>query len=253
MTPDLAAIIDDAYHVFADYALHDTLTVCHCNCCMTHETERLLIKMPLREIPADLLAEYTNSAHDWDDGPVAREMRYFLPRYFELIAGNDPPDNMGLGICLRRLGYAGWREKWPAKEEALIDRFFDALVVSCVQKLHLVRWPVGWRLEFDIADVLTMIITAKGDLGRALAAWDKAEDPGAAIHMAALRGRVLQEGGRTYLHSAYLKSDFDAEADAIGAFLLRPEADQRLESAFFTVTDPRLQKLVSDAMMGSTF
>jgi len=95
MTPDLKAAIDDATRVFARYTITWPLTVCHCDCCMTDETERALIATPLKEIPAELLAEYTNSAHAWDDDTVAREMRYFLPRYMELIAHNDPPDHLG--------------------------------------------------------------------------------------------------------------------------------------------------------------
>lgn len=249
MTPELKAIVEQAYQVFGRYRLGDTLTVCHCNCCMTLEAERLLIKTPLRSISSDLLAEYTNSAHDWDDGPVAREMRYFLPRYFELMAGGNPPDNMGLDICLRRIGRAGWRAKWPAEEENLIDRFFDALLVASLSRLDLVEWPVGWLLDFDMTDVLTMVVTAGGNLDRVLAVWDVAQDPPAAIHMAALRRRVIETRDRTYLHSAYLEGDFDTEADALGAFLMRPEVDTRLEAAFFTISDPRLQKILSDAMI----
>jgi len=249
MTPELKSIVEDSYQVFDPYRLEGTLAVCHCNCCMTTETERLLLKTPLREIPSDLLAEYTNSAHGWDDGPVARQMRHFLPRYFELIAAGDPPDTMGLDICLRRLGYAGWRERWPAKEREILDGFFEALVRDGALRLGMVKWPVGWKLGFDLTDVLTCVITAKGSLDRVLGAWDEAGDPPAAIHMAALRERVLVETGRTYLHSAYLAGDYDREADTIGAFLMRPEVDRRLEEAFFTVTDPRLQKILSDSMV----
>jgi hypothetical protein len=249
MTPELADIIQEAYRVFAPYRPHETLTVCHCNSCMRVEEERLLLRTPLRKIPANLLAEYTNSAHDWNDGPVAREMRYFLPRYFELIAANDPPDTMGIDICLRRLGRSGWREKWPVAEEHLIDRIFDAIVAASICRIDLVRWPAGWRLDFDLADVLTMIVTAGGDIERVLAVWDAAGDPQAAIHMAALRADVLSTAARTCLHSTYL-DHHQAAADAIGAFLMRPEVDRRLEAAFFTVADERLQKLLSDAMLG---
>jgi hypothetical protein len=90
MRPELRAIIDDAYDVFGGYRVRHSLSVCHCNSCMTVEHEQLLLKTPLREIPSHLLAEYTGSAHSRDDGPVARERRYFLPRYFELLALNDP-------------------------------------------------------------------------------------------------------------------------------------------------------------------
>jgi hypothetical protein len=214
---------------------------------MTEEDESELLKTPLRDIPASLLAEYTNSAHAWDDGPVAREMRYFLPRYFELLALDDPPDNGGVDICLRRLGYANWRAKWPDRECDVIDRFFDEYMRSSLERTGLVLWPVGWRLAFDLSDVLTLVVTAHGDLQRALAVWDAADDPCAAIHMAALRRRVLNESDRTYFHSAYFDNHRDA-ADAIGAFLVRPEVTQRIEAAFFQIEDPRLQQLVSDAM-----
>ncbi|HML44023.1 MAG TPA: hypothetical protein PKE13_14005 [Hyphomicrobium zavarzinii] len=249
MTPELRHIVDDAYRVFSGYELHRTLTVCHCNCCMTEETERELIRTPLRKISSHLLAEYTNSAHDWDDGPVACQMRYFLPRYLELLAEDDPPDSMGVDICLRRMGNAGWRAKWPSEEVDLIDAFFDALMVASLSRLDLSLWPAGWRLSFDLTDVLTLVVTAAGDLGRVLAVWDKAESPGAAVHMAALRDRLLVSGGRTYLHSAYLERSHDREADMIGAFLTRPEVNQRIEVAFFEIEDPRLQKILSDGML----
>jgi len=80
MTPELKDLVEEAYRVFGGYQLADRLIVCHCDLCMTVETERELMETPLREISSRTLAEYTNSAHDWDDGPVAREMRYFLPR-----------------------------------------------------------------------------------------------------------------------------------------------------------------------------
>ena len=79
-------------------------------------------------------------------------------------------------------------------------------------------WKQGASLNFDMADLLTMVVTADGDIDRVLAAWDAAPDPGAAIHMAPLRKSVLYETGRTYFHSAYLEDHPDA-ADKIGAFL----------------------------------
>jgi hypothetical protein len=120
MHSELRAVIDDAYDVFSGYRVRHSLSVCHFNSCMTVENEQLLLKAPLREIPSRLLAEYTGSAHSWDDGPVAREMRHFLPRYFELLALDDPPDTCGIDICLRRLAQADWCAKWPDRECAVI-------------------------------------------------------------------------------------------------------------------------------------
>jgi hypothetical protein len=247
MTPDLQAAIDEATRVFARYRLSGALTVCHCNCCMTEETERALLTTPLERVSPELLAEYTNSAHAWDDDKVAREMRYFLPRYMQLIALNEPPDHLGLDICLRRLAYADWREKWPAEEVEAIDRFFDSVVVASLPRLELALWPVGWRLAFDLADMLTMVACADGDIERVLRAWDAVADPAAALHMAALRDRVHNELDRVYFYSAFLP-ERAAQADAIGAFLMRPEVTARIEAAVFMVDDPRLQQILSDAV-----
>jgi hypothetical protein len=248
MTPELQATVEQAYKLFAGYTVGSTLSVCNCNVCMTKETERELASTPLRDISSRLLAEYTNSAHTWDDDQIAREMRHFLPRYLELIAFNDPPDNMGLDICLRRLQYAEWRTKWPREQVELLDRYFDALTRSSLLRLDLIRWKEGSSLAFDIADLMTMIVTAHADIERVLTVWDTAPDPSAAVHMAALRAGVLQEVRRTYFHSAYLEGNYDAAADRIGAFLMRPEVSRRIEAAFFLVDDPGLQKILSDAL-----
>lgn len=245
MSSTLTTIIEDAYRVFAPYKHSGTLVVCNCNCCMSKTDEEALLKTPLREIPSALLAEYTNSAHTWDD-KVAREMRYFLPRYLELIAAAEPPCNMGLDICLRRLGYANWRASWPKDEVEILNRFFEAFTAEASQITDMVRWPVGYLPEFDFGDVLTMVITAHGDLERVLAAWDAAPDPGAALHMADLRRDVLFLSDRTYWHSAYL-DDYGEAADRIGAFLMRPEVTLRIGDAFFLARDPHVQKFLSDA------
>jgi hypothetical protein len=246
MRPQLRAVVEDAYDAFGDYRIRHSLSVCHCNSCMSVEHERELLKTPLRDIPANLLAEYTGSAHSWDDGPVAREMRHFLPRYFKLIARNDPPDSLGIDICLRRLAQADWRAKWPDRECIIIDRFFDELMLASLERTDMVRWPAGWRLAFDLADVLTLVVTAHGDLDRVLAVSDAAPDPHAAIHMAAQRQDVVRQTSRTYFYSAYLEDYRDA-ADKIGAFLARPEITPRIETSFFKIENPRLQQLLSDA------
>jgi hypothetical protein len=246
MTPELQATIDEAYRIFAPYTIGSTLIVCNCNVCMTKETERELVRTPLRTIPSKLLAEYTNSAHSWDDDQVAREMRYFLPRYLELIALGDPPDNLELDICLRRLAYAQWRSKWPAAQVEVLDNFFDRLIEASAQRLDVIVWKQGASLAFDMADLLTMVVTAHGDIGRVLAAWDRAPDPGAAIHMAPLLRHVLLEKDRTYFSSPYL-DDYQDAADQIGAFLTRPVVPERIEASFFLTDDPRLQRILSDA------
>lgn len=214
---------------------------------MAPEVEKVLRTTPLREITSALLAEYTNSAHAWDDA-VAREMRYFLPRYLELIAANDPPDDLGLATRLRRLDSARWRDTWPAGERELLDRYFDVLLTAAVARLDLEQWPVDWKLAFDVGALLTLVITAGGDVDRVLAAWDVNTSPAAAIHMAALRAELVPaDGGGWRLNSSFLE-DHPAAAEKIGRFLARPVVSEKIEAAFFAVTDERLQRIASDGL-----
>jgi hypothetical protein len=246
---DLAAAVERAYRVFGRYRIGGDLVVCHCSSCMSEEVERELVATPLASIPSALLAEYTNSAHGYDDGRIADEFRYFLPRYLELIAAGEPPDHIGLDICLRRLGSARYRARWPAEEAEAIDAFLDAFLRASLPRLELERWPARWRLAFDMRDVLTMAVTAGADIDRLLRVWADAPDPPAAVHMAALRGSVIEQSDRTCLHSPYLE-DHRAAADAIGAWLMQPAMSRRIEAAFFTVADARLQQILSDALPG---
>jgi hypothetical protein len=248
MNTQLEATIRDAYRIFAGYELQHSLSVCHCPCCMTVETERELLKTPLRQISSSLLSEYTNSAHGWDDGPAAREMRYFLPRYLELIAAYDPPGDGGMDRCLWRLAYAQWRKKWPEAEVDVLDRFFDRFALACLKKLDTEACPSGWRLAFDFSSVLALAVTADAGLDRILANWKKAEDPSAAIHMANLRFDVSNDGRGPYLDYPYLDKRYSEAAYSIGAFLAHPEVVEKIEVARFLTTDIHWKEFLSDAL-----
>jgi hypothetical protein len=244
----LRRIVEDAYRAFRRDDPPRGFNVCHCNVCMTEAAEREMASTPLREIPSGLLAEYTNSAHGWNDAAIADDMRYLLPRYLELIAADDAPDHLGSDIVLRRLKEAEWRVRWPKGQAAVLERFFPAYVRVRLMNLSTVEWPVGWLLADDIRDALTLTVTAGAPLRPVLDAWDAAGDPHAAIHMAALRRYLGSRDGAWTLRSSFLESDHKGEAVLIGEFLMRPGVDKRLEAAFFMTDDPRLQKIVSDAI-----
>lgn len=245
--PPLADVIEKAYRLFRHYRPQNPLNVCHCDVCLSVENEAKLLSTPLRQIPGTLLAAYTDAVSAGAEAERFDELRYFLPRYFELIAANDPPDNMGPDICLRRLREARWRTSWPADQVALIEDFFDAYLLSSLADFEICQWPAGWSLRIELSSILTMIATAGGDVDRALAVWDAAPDPGAALHMASLRSSV-SGGSPQRLNNAHLAAEFEASAYAIGAFLSRAGVDQRLESTFFAINDERLQKILSDAV-----
>ena len=249
MTPELEEIVRDAYRIFGDYEIRHLLKVCHCPVYMTEEVKRELLKTPLREISSALLAEYTNSAHGWDDGTVAREMRYFLPRYMDLIAANDPPSDTGLGACLGRLGQAQWREKWSGAEVDILDRFFDRFALASLKRANLEQTRSGlWQLAFDFKEVLSLVVTAGGDLDRILATWNAAQDPAATIYMASLRYDIADKGRGPYLCDSYLEHYHIEASYRIGAFLMDLDVDERIEIALFVGTDEIMQKFLSDVL-----
>lgn len=246
--PDpLEAAVERAYEVFAKYTISGTIVHCDCPVCMTEEVAQQLSTLPLKEISSGLLGEYTNSAHGYDDGDIEREFKHFLPRYLELIAECRPPSSLDLGPCLDRLGQAGYRNRWPAHEVAAVDAFFIEFLKASVYQLGLLEWPAGLRLEYDLGEVLVMIVRAGGDLDAALAAFDASPDPEVAVHMASMRHDVRIEDGRVHYHDAFLKEHPDA-ADAIGLFLVRDSVDERITAAPALLDDPDFDEVLELGM-----
>jgi hypothetical protein len=79
MTPELERAIANARTAFARYKLGGRIIVCSCPSCVGPAQERALVVTPRDQISVELLAEYTHSAHGWDER-VAEDFRYFLPR-----------------------------------------------------------------------------------------------------------------------------------------------------------------------------
>lgn len=242
MSPELHQAIEHAYRVFEPYRPDVSLTVCHCPVCMDEETEQALVQTPLREISSPLLAEYTNSAHGWDDENISREMRWFLPRYLEFIALDDAPDALGLGTCLRRLAEGTWRSTWPAEEVEAVDRYFDALVTFNIGRADVRRTDRHPGDSSQLMELFELIAKAGGDVGRALRTWEAAPDPAAAIKMADARRSVVTENGRHRFHTIWLEN-LPAESERIGAFLMQLSIARRIMVAAETTGNSRLLDL----------
>ncbi len=246
ITPRLSKAVDQAYEVFSPYQLKGTITYCNCPVCMTEETAKDLSKIPLKEIPATLLAEYTNSAHGYDRETIEPQFKYFLPRYLDLIAHCDPPSHLDLDTCLTRLN--GYRENWPKQEIETINEFFDAFIEASLYHLYLIEWPVGPRLEFNMGELLTMVVLAGGDLDRSLQTFDKGQDPESAVHMAALRSDVQIKNGKPTYHNTHLESHPQA-AQKIGAWLHRNSVSERILKAPELLNDPNYDDVIELGMI----
>lgn len=245
LTPRLSEAIAKAYDVFGKYRLSGTIVHCDCSVCMSAEVAAKLSSLPVKHIDASLLAEYTNSAHGYDAETIEPQFKHFVPRYFELIASCDPPSHLGLETCLARL--CGYRERWPKAEIEAVDAFFDAFVAASVDQLGLLEWPVGMRLEFDMGEVLGMIVLAGGDLERALAVFGSSPDPQAAVHMASMRLDVGVRRGRSFFQNAHY-ADFPEAATRIGEWLMRDEVADRIIAAHELLDDPGYDDILNLAL-----
>jgi len=235
ITPRLAQSVERSYEVFAGYGLGAPIIHCDCPVCMSKEIADALSVLPLREISASLLAEYTNSAHGYDRETIEPEFKHFLPRYLDLIAHCRPPTHLDLVTCLSRLH--GYRTFWPKPEVDAVNGFFDAFVEASLFQTRLLKWPVGHRLEFDMGEVLAMIVTAGGDFQSALAVIDAGPDPEVGLHMASMRLELdLTDlapgcGGGT-------REEFASASQLIGAWLQREAVSQRILTASGLLKNP---------------
>lgn len=242
--PALADSVRRAYAVFDEVPPRGALQVCHCNVCMSPQTELELIATPLPAISRELLAEYTNSAHGWND-IVEREFRYFLPRYLDLIAADQPPDHRGPETCLNRLREADWRRRWAPAEIALLDEFFVALLLDNLDDLRLEPHHPSDPVR-NIGATLTLAVRAGASLESLLAAWHECRSPGAAVHLAMLRSDLAPAPtGGWRARNAFL-DDFEAEALQIGRFASDPAQVPRLEQALLALDDaaPVLRQII---------
>lgn len=246
LSADLRALIEQGYRLFAGHPLSIPLGVCKCNVCCSDEDERSLATTPLRQVSSRLLSEYTNSAHGYDERSDGHVLRHFLPRYFELIALNDPPHYGDLAHCLVRLGTADYRRNWSTIEADFIDRVFDALLREKLADLRLTHWPVGFALTYPIDELITMAILGGGNVDRLLKVWEHAPDPGASAHIASLASELTSRNGAMVLHSFYLDKHPEV-CLAVGQFVCNRVQAERLERVFHMLDgQPRLQKIVSD-------
>jgi hypothetical protein len=103
-TPYLAPLLAVVEAIYARSPSHvpATLEVCSCPVCMSADTLASIIATPVRDLTADHLSEYRNSAHGVPLNPD--DLRTILPRYLDLMARDEWCDHLGVGANLVRFG-----------------------------------------------------------------------------------------------------------------------------------------------------
>lgn len=100
---------------------------------------RALSSLPLRQVTRGHIWTFD----DLTPHPPIREVRYLLPRWFELIAQGQLVRNIDLGCELSVLPRAGYPQDWPDRDVALIEEAFAHLlhaVIVSPAKFHFMRF-----------------------------------------------------------------------------------------------------------------
>jgi hypothetical protein len=125
---ELNASVEVLYRLAPAHA-PPTLMVCHCPVCMTPETKAKIVATPVRDLPPELIQEYSNSAHGDPTNPD--DLNALLPRYLDLIAQDIEVDRNSVGADLKRFGDArGKLAGFPAPGMAdEMDRYARLLIL----------------------------------------------------------------------------------------------------------------------------
>lgn len=150
---DLARVVADAYEAFSPYKVSGSLDVCRCNTCMDEATEKYLRTTPLRKISVGGLCEFTNSAHG--EGRL-EEVKYFLPRYFDVMSQGDACSFLEGTYSLDRLRHWDWRI-WPENEARVVELF--AVTFYWATMIHPDKF-----FQFPLNDTLILLSRIRVDI-----------------------------------------------------------------------------------------
>lgn len=221
----LPGAFDGAYATFG--TVPRPARIDYCQCCMSvAEHDALIAVVPLRTMPAAVLAPYASHAL-MTVGDVA-DYRYFLPRLLEIgcTGGFGWPDLEPLFGGLARGGYRGW----AADERAAVDRLFAAV-------WHDTLMADGY---LDPDTVLCAIGNAAEDLTPFLATWAGAlGEPVVAERLARWSERDVRPLAAGWHLTNAFWSGRPAQADQVTAWLTSAGLHGAVTAAYETAIDER--------------
>lgn len=249
--PAVKAAIARAYEVSQPYKAARPLTICHCALCLDDDTENLLLDAALHEIDRFELAAYASAIQaDGSNIEVPNELRYFLPRFLELIAKGEEVHFADPCLAHHQLGLIDYRNLWPANEVKAIDGFFEAHLSR-----HLSQ-PIGWTtthhgkpLAYSIvADQLCLASYGGGDIPACLKLWDRHPNPTAVQHLAVtVDGWLCVSDGKLTVSSQAFWTDRPEDSALVIDWLSRSQNADRLRDSLPPGASPELAALFASA------
>ncbi len=238
MTPELHALIEDAYAAFSVYRPGR-----HISClsrAMPDELEHSLLNTPLRMLPRAGLEGYTRyaCAHGM---PLDPWWPYFLPRYFDLIARYEWPSASGAENALMCLYGGVFRDTMHAAELAIIDAFARAFLLQFVNEpvraiddndLEIVYAHCGLEDAFAIVVMFARGGFAPADL---VLPWLADERTAPTLHLASLVNYLFRAGRRFMIGRELVMA------------LATPRVHRRIERAMNRAPDASARRMLQKA------
>jgi len=202
MTARLRDAFENAYKAFGSRRLGQRMEVCRCSACMSEETERSILRTPLRDLSREQVYEYTKSTHGWSD-----EFLYLIPRYMELITQGEELTLFEKHHVLSRFKEAPENRMSAAEEAALAewllalfeDRLLrpvsDAELDAAVRSMGDPCFPN--LLARDLADVIEVASPTPFDTARFQRLWEASLTREADLRLAGLIVLATAEGWST--------------------------------------------------------
>ncbi|GGE48922.1 hypothetical protein [Actibacterium pelagium] len=125
LSPELGAIIEQAYRLFACPPPPD-LGVCQ-GCCMWPEIEADFLNHAPRDLTEAYVRDWYFAAVASKDGLIVHKpiACWIMPRVLEILAKGQEVASVGDEVVLQRLA-AGDSDRWSADQNALLTRFKEA-------------------------------------------------------------------------------------------------------------------------------
>lgn len=128
---DIDEIIAVAYWVFGNYKPHKPLEVCT-YCCMCEKNVASIYQLPVHELSREIIYDYLDAAQG-ETLALSDEIRYFMPRIFELLAKGEHiryDTAFVLDKCHLQMGV------WTTLEMAVIKRFSQLFLKEKFSKTY---------------------------------------------------------------------------------------------------------------------
>lgn len=171
---EIDKIVQKIYEIFSGNRPGEYIDACTF-CCISEENARKIKSLPIREIPLDLLKEYQDAAKP--EQLNLSELKYFAPRYFDLIKDFQFPTFEPL-LSLNRFGYFNDSD-WATEEKELLDKFVLAFF-----KKYIYSKPQD--VSISPIDMLLMFYKGNFKIDVLLKEWEVSNAENSLIHFSKL-------------------------------------------------------------------